>query len=129
MKKLVRMGLCLAALSLTTLGSGPLAPRAAHAQPMEYCPDLGVLVSHGDGGLVVQGMRRVAIARQLGLRPGDVIFAINGQHPDTLSQLHSMVFSGADNEDHDLDVLRGGRHLHTAIFHVNGQVLTHTSLH
>ena len=129
MRKVMQRGLFLGALALGAGVTGTLPATTAHAQQMEYCPDLGVLMQHVDAGMIVRAMRRAAFAKALGLRPGDLIFAINGQHPDSITQIHDMLFTGADNEDHDLDILRGGRHLHAAVFHLNGQIYVHTSLH
>ncbi len=129
MKRFVQTSWLLVALSLTGSAVTTTLPRPAMAQGMEYCPDLGILVERTSGGFLVRAQRRAAITRRLGLQPGDLIFAINGQHPSSLSQLHNALFSGADNEDHDVDVLRGGQHLHAAIFHVNGELLVHAALH
>ncbi len=130
MKHWMKLGMFLGTLALTSAAAHTVAPQPAMAQQLEFCPDLGVLVSHSGGGLTVQGMRRgFPITRQLGLRPGDLIFAINGQHPNSLSQLHGVLFAGADNEDHDIDVLRDGAHLHAAVYHVNGQVFARSTLH
>ena len=98
-----------------------IAPTTAVAQGREFCPDLGVLVLHVDGGMQVLALR-AGVGRNLGLRSGDVIFAVNGEHPDSLSQLHHALFAGADSEDHDIDILRGNAHLHAMIFHVEGHV-------
>lgn len=116
-------------LAVASAGSATLFAPAAVAQGFEYCPDLGVLVEHTGGGFVVRAMRRGAFARQLGLRPGDLVFAVNGAHPDNLNDLHRVLFTGADEEDHDLDILRSGRHLHASVFHSHGEIFVHTALH
>lgn len=129
MRKSIRLGLLIGVLAFGTSTASLVPARDAHAQGFEYSPDLGVLVQHVNAGMLVRAMRRAAFARQLGLQPGDLIFAINGQHPDSLSDIHNMLFTGADDEDHDLDVLRGGQHLHAAVFHHGGEILVHGSLH
>jgi len=126
----MKLGLVLGALGLANTAAQSVAVSPAMAQQMEFCPDLGVLVSSSSGGLTVQGMRRGGtISRQLGLRPGDLIFAISGQHPTSLSQLHNILFAGADNEAHDIDVLRDGQHLHASLYHAHGQVFANNTLH
>jgi hypothetical protein len=40
-----------------------------------------------------------------------------------------MIFRGADGAVHDLDVLRGAAHLHTAVYHLHGIVMTQGTLH
>jgi S1-C subfamily serine protease len=119
------------ALAVAALGGVVAEASLAEAQPasFEYCPDLGVLVQRVDAGLYVRVLRGKAIARTLGLRPGDLIFAVNGEHPASINELHRVLFTGADNEDHDLDILRGDAHLHAAVFHVDGEIFVHTALH
>ena len=129
MKRWVKLLGFLALTASTGTGAALVGERPAMAQGLEYCRDLGVLVQSTDGGLWVRAMRGNAAARALGIRPGDLIFAVNGSHPESLSDLHRVLFTGGDNEDHDLDVLRGNRHLHALVFHVNGEVLVHQSLH
>jgi S1-C subfamily serine protease len=118
---------------LAMVGGGVIVANGsrAEAQPtsIEFCPDLGVLVQRVDAGLFVRVLRGKAIARTLGLRPGDLIFAVNGEHPASINDLHRVLFTGADNEDHDLDILRGDSHLHAAVFHVDGEIFVHTALH
>lgn len=126
MFKAVRTVLLLASMALAGGSATFVAPTAAVAQGMEFCPDLGVLVQHVDGGMLVRAVRG-GVARNLGLQRGDVIFAVNGEHPDSLSQLHHALFAGSDNEDHDIDVLRGNSHLHAMIFHVEGHVFARGS--
>jgi S1-C subfamily serine protease len=104
-------------------------PTAQAQGSLEYCEDLGVLVQYTNAGMIVRAMRGRAIARQLGLRPGDLIFAVNGSHPNSIADLHRLLFTGADDEDHDLDILRGSLHLHAMVFHHGGQILVHTTLH
>jgi S1-C subfamily serine protease len=128
MKRWSRLLGVLALMATTGTGASLVGERRAEAQPLQYCRDLGVLVQSMDGGLWVRAMRGGATARMLGIRPGDLIFAVNGTHPDSLNDLHRVLFTGGDNEDHDLDVLRGGRHLHALVFHVNGEILVHQSL-
>ncbi len=129
MRSFWRSGLLALSLVAASAGSAVQSPRPAMAQGFEYCPDLGVLVEHTGGGFVVRAMRRGAFARQLGLRPGDLVFAVNGDHPDTLNDLHRVLFTGSDEEDHDLDILRNGRHLHASVFHSHGEIFVHTALH
>lgn len=129
-KKSILAGLAvLASIVATPIASHIVAPSVAHAQGMEYCPDLGVFVQHVNGGMQIRAMRRDSIVRQLGLRPGDLIFGVDGRHPDSINELHAMLFAGADNVDHDLDILRGPAHLHAAIFHQSGRVFVHVALH
>jgi len=129
MFKTVRTVLLLASMAFAGGSATFVAPTAAVAQGMEFCPDLGVLVQHVDGGMMVRVVRG-GVARNLGLRPGDLIVAVNGEHPDSLSQLHHALFSGGDNEDHDIDVLRGNSHLHAMIFHIEEHVFMRgTGLH
>ena len=129
MDKMLRGVLLLAAM--VTAGAAASVARAptAEAQGMEYCPDLGVLVQHSDGGMFVRAFRGGSLAREIGLQRGDLVFSINGNHPDSLDDLHRVLFTGADNEDHDLDILRNGRHLHAMVFHDHGHILVHSTLH
>ena len=129
MRRFWRAGILSLGLALSATGSVAVSSRPAMAQGFEYSPDLGVLVEHTGGGFVVRAMRRGAFARQLGLRPGDLVFAVNGDHPDSLNDLHRVLFTGADEEDHDLDILRNGRHLHASVFHAHGEIFVHTALH
>jgi S1-C subfamily serine protease len=129
MRRFWRAGILSLGLALSATGGVAVSSRPAMAQGFEYSPDLGVLVEHTGGGFVVRAMRRGAFARQLGLRPGDLVFAVNGDHPDTLNDLHRVLFTGADEEDHDLDILRNGRHLHASVFHAHGEIFVHTALH
>jgi len=127
MRRLTVVGVLMMGVS----GAFAIATPTLSAQPsnFEYCPDLGVLVQRLDAGLFVRVLRGKAIARTLGLRPGDLIFAVNGEHPASINDLHRVLFTGADNEDHDLDILRGDSHLHAAVFHVDGEIFVHTALH
>jgi S1-C subfamily serine protease len=130
MKKWIRSVALVGAMTLSVATVTSFQPPAAQAQgSLEFCEDLGVLVQHISGGMVIRAMRGRATARQIGLRPGDIIFAVNGSHPDSLADLHRVLFTGADEEDHDLDILRGNAHLHAAVFHNNGQIFVHTALH
>jgi S1-C subfamily serine protease len=129
MRRFWRAGILSLGLALSATGGVAVSSRPAMAQGFEYSPDLGVLVEHTGGGFVVRAMRRGAFARQLGLRPGDLVFAVNGDHPDSLNDLHRVLFTGADEEDHDLDILRNGRHLHASVFHAHGEIFVHTALH
>jgi S1-C subfamily serine protease len=129
MKRSWLSGVLAVSLAVASAGSAVLSTPAAMAQGFEYSPDLGVLVEHTGGGFVVRAMRRGAFARQLGLRPGDLVFAVNGDHPDSLNDLHRVLFTGADEEDHDLDIFRNGRHLHASVFHSHGEIFVHTALH
>jgi S1-C subfamily serine protease len=119
------------ALSVALAGIGAPVTRAstAEAQGLEYCRDLGVMVQHVPAGLSVVALRGGGVGRQLGLRRGDLIWAVDNAHPDTLDQVHEMIFLGADGAVHDLDVLRGAAHLHTGIFHMHGIVVTQGTLH
>jgi hypothetical protein len=119
------------ALMVGVTGAFAVATPPLSAQPsnFEYCADLGVLVQRLDAGLFVRVLRGKAIARTLGLRPGDLIFAVDGEHPTSLDELHRVLFTKADNVDHDLDILRGDAHLHAAVFHVDGEIFVHTALH
>lgn len=105
------------------------APAVSHAQGLERCYDLGVMVQHVDDGFIVRSVMRGGIANELGLSRGDLIFALDGQHPNSLDDLHRIIFSGADRSIHDLDVLRGGRHLHAAVYHLGDRVFFTNSLH
>jgi S1-C subfamily serine protease len=130
MKKHVRSFALVGLMALSGATVTGFEPPVAQAQgSLEYCEDLGVLVQHVGGGMVIRAMRGRATARQLGLRPGDLIFAVNGSHPDSIADLHRALFTGADEEDHDLDILRGNAHLHAAVFHSHGQIFVHTALH
>ncbi len=130
MKKLLRSIAFVGVLSLSAAVVTGVETPAAHAQgSLEYCEDLGVMVQHISGGMVVRALRGRAVARQIGLRPGDIIFAVDGSHPDSLADLHRVLFTGADEVDHDLDILRGPAHLHAAVFHNHGQIFVHTALH
>lgn len=129
MLKSIRMGMLVGLMALSGAGTTVVAPTPAVAQGLEYSAALGVLVQHSGAGMLVRVVRG-GVARQLGLQPGDLIFAINGNHPDSLSDLANALFAGADNEDHDMDVIRSGQHLHALLFHVHGQVYMHgTGLH
>lgn len=130
MTHIIKRGLV--ALALIGVAGATLtatAPRAATAQSFERCADLGVMVQHIDSGFVVRSVMRGGIANELGLTRGDVVFAIDGQTPNTLDDLHRAIFSGADRAIHDLDVLRGGRHLHAAIYHIGNSVNFTNRLH
>ena len=131
MRTWFRIGALVGVLAMAGGGAIVANGSRAEAQPtsFEFCPDLGVLVQRVDAGLFVRVLRGKAIARTLGLRPGDLIFAVNGQHPSSINDLHRVLFTGADNEDHDLDILRGDSHLHAAVFHVDGEIFVHTALH
>jgi hypothetical protein len=119
------------ALMVGVTGAFAVATPPVSAQPssFEYCADLGVLVQRLDAGLFVRVLRGKPIARTLGLRPGDLVFAVDGEHPTSLDNLHRVLFTKADNVDHDLDILRGDSHLHAAVFHVDGEIFVHTALH
>ena len=106
----------------------PYVPAAAQGA-REYCPDLGVLVERADGGLRVRQIRRSAAAEQLELEEGDLLVRINGRRPDSVSELHEVLFTGADHEDHELVIERDGEYLRALVFHDHGQVMVHTSLH
>lgn len=119
------------ALAVALAGVGAPLPRAstAEAQGIEYCRDLGVMVQHVPAGMSVVALRGGGVGRQLGLRRGDIIWAVDNAHPDTLDQVHEVIFRGADGAVHDLDVLRGAAHLHAAIYHMHGIVMTQGTLH
>ena len=127
MHKLARVALLFAAMAFSGTAATVADVSVAEAQGgMEYCPDLGVLVQHTDAGLFVRAIRGRGAASQLGLRSGDLIFAVNGNHPDTLSDLHRVLFTGADLEDHDLDILKAnGQHVHALVFHDHGTIQVH----
>lgn len=119
------------ALSLAVGGGGSALTHApaVEAQGFEYCRDLGVMVQHVPTGMSVVALRGGGIGRQLGLRRGDIVWGVDGSHPDSLNEIHTMIFRGVDGAVHDLDVLRGSAHLHAAVFHMHGVVLTRGTLH
>ena len=129
MNKMVRVAWLVGAMAFSGAAVSVASAPIAEAQGIEYCPDLGVLVQHANEGMYVRGFRGGSVAQQIGLRRGDLVFAINGNHPDSLDDLHRVLFTGGDDEDHDLDIFRGGQHLHTMVFHHDGHILTHSTLH
>ena len=129
MGKILRVAVLFAAMAVSGTAVSVTSAPAAEAQGMEYCRDLGVLVEHTGAGLLVRALRGNAAARQIGLRPFDIIFSINGSHPGSLSDLHRVLFTGGDDEDHDLDIFRGGQHVHSMVFHHDGNIMVHSALH
>ena len=128
MRTLTRSWMLALGLALATAGGVVVHTPATEAQGLEYCRDLGVMVQHVPQGMAVVSLRGGGVARQLGLRRGDIIWGVDGSHPNSLDELHSMLFSGADGAMHDLDVFRGAMHLHTGVFHMNGLILTRGTL-
>lgn len=128
MNRFVRLGFVMLAVAGGAAGVVSTA-RPAEAQGLERCADLGVMVQHVNDGFIVRSVMRGGIASELGLSRGDLIFAIDGEHPDSLEALHRVIFRGADRAIHDLDVLRGGQHLHAAIYHINDRVYFTNRLH
>lgn len=128
MNKYVRLGFVMLAVAGGASGVASIA-RPAEAQGLERCGDLGVMVQHVSEGFVVRSVMRGGIANELGLSRGDLIFAIDGEHPQSLDDLHQMIFRGADRSIHDLDVLRRGQHLHAAIYHIDDRVYFTNRLH
>ncbi len=109
--------------------AAPKTATAAKAESVtEFSPDLGAVVEVTPDGIRVQAVRKNAGIPGLDLQAGDLIFGVNGKHPDKIKDLHDLLFTGADNEDHDLDVIRrGAGHVHYMIFHVGDKMFVHKS--
>jgi S1-C subfamily serine protease len=106
-----------------------VAPSPAAAQSLEKCEDLGVMVQHVKDGYIVRSLVAGGVAEEIGLTRGDLIFAVDGKQPASLDELHRIIFSGADNAQHDLDVLRGEAHLHTGVYHIGSRIYISGKLH
>lgn len=115
--------------SLSTATAVAYAPSTATAQSLERCEDLGVMVQHVKDGYIVRSLVQGGVAEELGLTRGDLVFAVDGTQPSSLDELHRIIFSGADKAMHDLDVLRGEKHLHTAVYHVGNRIYISGKLH
>ena len=61
-----------------------------------------------DPGVVVADVRPVSPAEAVGLAPGDVIEAVNGDSVFTVSELRDLIEDAADGEELVLRVNRGG---------------------
>jgi S1-C subfamily serine protease len=126
---------------LAMVGAGTLAGTPADAAPKkdakeaskaasvtEYSPDLGAVIELTPDGIRVQAVRKGAGVDGLDLQAGDLIFGINGKHPESTKDLHNALVSGGDNEDHDVDVIRrGAGHVHYMLFHVGDKLYVHKS--
>jgi hypothetical protein len=100
----------------------------AAAPVTEYSADLGAVIELTPDGIRVQAVRKGAGIEGLDLQPGDLVFGINGKHPETTKALHDALTSGGDNEDHDVDVIRRGTgHVHYMLFHVGDKLYVHKS--
>ena len=78
---------------------------------------LGCSVYNTPAGLVVRSVRRHSFAQRLGLREGDLIYAIQGRRPRSIRQLHRYLFLGRDGVNRDLDIVRMGRHVNAVFVH------------
>ena len=123
MVNLIRVAALFTAMAFSAVSVGVVP--TAQAQGLEYCRDLGVMVQHTDVGLIVRALRGRGVAGQIGLQPDDLLFAVDGYHPDSLDDLHRVLFTGADHVDHDIDILRGNQHLHVMVFHDHGEIFAH----
>jgi|SRR5579883_1605442 hypothetical protein len=109
------------------LGADPQQVNLRVEQPARRVADLGVLVDSGNAerahdGLRVLGTTPGSAAAQAGLRPGDVIVAVNGVslrqlgadadgHALAAATLRATVAAAPDGEPLRLELLRDGRRL------------------
>jgi Do/DeqQ family serine protease len=78
------------------------------AQVANLSPALGEELSvSGWKGVVVVAVKRGSIARELGIRPGDVVARINGEEIDDVDELQQVVAQAAD--EWELSIARDGK--------------------
>jgi serine protease Do len=64
---------------------------------------------NGGGGVAIAGVERNGPAARAGMRPGDVVTAVNGEHVDTAHNLIKAVAATPPGNNVRLTVRRGGR--------------------
>ena len=78
------------------------------AQVANLSPALGEELSvSGWKGVVVVAVKRGSIARELGIRPGDIVARINGEDVDDVGELQEIVGQSAD--EWEISIERDGK--------------------
>jgi serine protease Do len=76
---------------------------------------LGVSVANSDNGVLVAGVERTSPAARAGLRQGDAILAVNGEHIETARGLIRTVAAVSPGNNVNLTIRRQGREMELPI--------------
>lgn len=104
----VFLGMALASGGAMTLPSEAQAQRAQRSRVLE------LMIRPSAAGAVVLTVRR-GPGQEMGFVAGDVIVAVSGERVSSASDVDGEI-SNSNHEDLDLDVVRGGQHLHVTVF-------------